>query len=233
MKRSMLLAAVLAVVLAVAAPALAQAGSANGVRGFITSISGSVVLVEENPADESGSAKGAFTVTDGTQILSQQGGEQVPAAFEDLAVGQLVEATYAGPVAESYPTQGNAGSIVILEGPPGGADGETVAATGVLEKPEATSYMYGTHAITDEASGTRYALTSESVNLDAYIDELVTIYGTFVPGYENGLGGGPPLIEVSWVEPAGDPAKETVTATLELAVECQPPAGTGFAGSIG
>src|SRR4051794_8224483 len=37
----------------------------------------------------------------------------------------------------------------------------TIAVTGVIEKPEITSYMYGSHAITDEASGKRYALRSE------------------------------------------------------------------------
>lgn len=31
---------------------------------------------------------------------------------------------------------------------------ESVVATGVLEKPEATTYMYGTHTVSDEASGT-------------------------------------------------------------------------------
>ena len=123
MKRSMLLAAVLAMVLAVAAPALAQAGSAYSVRGFITSISGSVVLVEENPADESGSAKGYFTVAEGTEISRLVGGDALaPAALEDLAVGQPVEATYAGPVAESYPTQGDAASILILGGDGGGEE---------------------------------------------------------------------------------------------------------------
>ncbi len=86
------------------------------------------MLVEEDPADESGSPKGAFTVTDETHILRQQGGEQVPATFDDLRVGQLVEAQYAGPVAESYPSQGTAGSIVILEpleSSPGPAPGST------------------------------------------------------------------------------------------------------------
>ena len=73
------------------------------------------MLVEENPNDERGSAKGAFTITDETEILRQQGDEQVPTTFDDLQVGQLVVATYVGPVAESYPTQGTAGSIVILE----------------------------------------------------------------------------------------------------------------------
>ena len=77
------------------------------------------------------------------------------------------------------------------------------AATGVLEKPEITSYMYGTHAITDEASGTRYALRSEDGRLlDGYVGRRVTVYGTPVSGYENGLEGGPPLLSVTRVEPA-------------------------------
>ena len=78
----------------------------------------------------------------------------------------------------------------------------TVVATGVLEKPEITSYMYGTHAITDEASGTRYALRSKEEGLlDRYTGQRVTVSGTPVPGYESGLEGGPPFIEVNQVEP--------------------------------
>ena len=99
-----------------AAPALAEP-SENSVRGLITEVSRSaeVVLVEEDPSDESGSAKGQFAVTGETEILEQRGGDLAPVSFEDLRVGQMVEATYSGPVAESYPTQGVAGRIVILE----------------------------------------------------------------------------------------------------------------------
>jgi hypothetical protein len=106
--------AALAVVLA--APALAQS-SENSIRGEITEVSRSaeVVLVEEDPSDESGSAKGKFAVDGETEILEQRDGELVPVAFEELRVGQMVEATYSGPVAESYPTQGVAGRIVILD----------------------------------------------------------------------------------------------------------------------
>ena len=92
-------------------------GSGVGVLGTITSISGSAVLVEEDPSAAGSGAKGSFTVTDETEITRQEDGEAVPAAFGDLEVGQMVEATYAGPVAESYPTQGNAASIAILEDP--------------------------------------------------------------------------------------------------------------------
>lgn len=80
--------------------------------------------------------------------------------------------------------------------------GESIVAIGVLEKPEITTYMYGTHAITDEVSGTRYALRSEDVGLlDSYVGQKVSIYGESVPGYENGqVEGGPPLLNVTWVQ---------------------------------
>ncbi len=104
-------------VIVLAAPALAEP-SENSVRGLITEVSRSaeVVLVEEDPSDESGSAKGQFAVSRETEILEQRGGDLAPVSFEDLRVGQMVEATYAGPIAESYPTQGVAGRIVILDG---------------------------------------------------------------------------------------------------------------------
>lgn len=84
----------------------------------------------------------------------------------------------------------------------------TVEVTGVIEEPEITSYMYGSHAITDEASGERYALRSEEEGLLAdSTDRRATVSGTLVPGYENGaVEGGPPLIEVDEVRPAaGNP----------------------------
>ena len=134
--------AMTAMILVFAVPALAQTAAtdqyASGdsvIQGTITEISGSiieentadepVILVEEDPSDWANptgppsvptSQKGFFRVTGETEILDQRGGEQVPATFEDLEVGQLVEATYAGPVAASYPQQGTADSIVILEG---------------------------------------------------------------------------------------------------------------------
>ena len=80
---------------------------------------------------------------------------------------------------------------------------ESVTATGVLQVQGITTYQYGTHAVTDEGSGTFYALSSDIVDLDAYAGQRVTVYGTLVPGYESGqVEGGPPLVEVTWVEPA-------------------------------
>lgn len=134
--------AMTAMMLVVAVPALAQDAATDqyaldetAIQGTITEISGSVVV--ENTADESvilveedhsdwadptgppsvpTPQKGFFRVTDETEILDQRGEEQTPAMFEDLEVGQVVEATYLGPVAASYPQQGTADSIMILEG---------------------------------------------------------------------------------------------------------------------
>ena len=103
--------------LGMASPALAQS-TGSSIRGEITSVSRSaqVVLVEEDPSEESGSAKGEFAVDGETEILEQrEGGDVAPMAFTELRIGQVVEATYSGPVAESYPTRGIAGRIVLLD----------------------------------------------------------------------------------------------------------------------
>lgn len=93
--------------------------------------------------------------------------------------------------------------MVLAAVTPALAQEEGVVATGVIEEAGITTYQYGSHAITDEATGTFYALTSEDVDLSAYTGQRVTIYGTLVPGYESGqVEGGPPLVDVSAVEPA-------------------------------
>ena len=115
MKKFILMVATLTMLLtATAAVALAQEAPVSYV-GYITSVSGDSVLVEEDPASEWGGNKGYFTVTGETELSRLVGGDAVaPATFEELEVGQLVEATYSGPILESYPTQGGASSIVIL-----------------------------------------------------------------------------------------------------------------------
>ncbi len=242
MKKLILLAAMLATVLTGAVPALAQdvaAGqyvSGDGsnappdvfdgvVLGTVTSISGSVVFVEEDPSSDSGS-KGYFTVTDETEITTQEDGESVPATFEDLEVGQPVEAAYDGEYATSDPPQGNARSITILW-----EDGraEEVAATGVIEpladNPDAR------HGMTDEATDQFYALRSDTVDLDAYADsgQRVTVYGTVL---QTLIATEYPVLDVSRVEPADGPG-EAVAVTFELAIEGVPPADATFFGSLG
>jgi hypothetical protein len=119
-KKLILVVATLAVVVMATAPvASAQTVKPLGYVGYITSFSGSSVLVEEDPQDPvlggAGSNKGYFSVNGETEILRLVGGDAVaPAAFEELEVGQLVSATYSGLILESYPPQGGAGSITIL-----------------------------------------------------------------------------------------------------------------------
>ena len=86
------------------------------------------------------------------------------------------------------------------------SDSRTVEVTGVIEKPEATTYMYGSHAVLDEASGERYALRSDDEGLlDDSTGRRTTVSGTLVPGYEHGaIEGGPPLIKVDRVQPAAN-----------------------------
>ena len=162
MKKLILSALMLALALPGASPAYAQGAAAEryvsgdtsnappgdsggGFAGTVTEVSGSVVLVEEDPSAEGSGDKGYFTVTDETEITKQEDGEVVPAAFEDLAVGQIVEATYAGPVMESYPPQGDAGSIAILEetGPPPGRSAALSFELAVECEPPAGATFFG------------------------------------------------------------------------------------------
>ncbi len=88
------------------------------------------------------------------------------------------------------------------------SESESIEVTGVIEEPEITTYMYGSHAVVDEASGERYALRSEDEGLlSDSKGRRATVSGTLVPGYEKGaVEGGPPLIEVDEVRPAaGNP----------------------------
>ena len=111
-------------------------------------------------------------------------------------------------------------------------EGKEVTLTGVVEKPEGTTYQYGTHGISDWDSG-YYALRSDTVDLDAYVGQKVNVYGTLVPGYENAqVEGGPPLVEVTRVEPTEEPGTESVTLSFELAVQGQPPTETDFFGYV-
>src|SRR5215210_4133073 len=67
---------------------------------------------------------------------------------------------------------------------------------GLLKKQGITTYMYGTHTITNE--GKTYALNSTTINLDTLIDKTVTVKGNKINGYP--VDGGPELIDVKEVE---------------------------------
>jgi hypothetical protein len=75
------------------------------------------VLVEENPSQPSGSAKIVFTVKNTTELLRRQGGADQRIGFNELRLGQTVQAWSTGPVAESYPAQAQAATILVISGP--------------------------------------------------------------------------------------------------------------------
>ena len=72
---------------------------------------------------------------------------------------------------------------------------------GRLEKAEDTPY--GTHVLIENI-GTRFALTSESVDLGEHEGKMVRVSGDFVEGYptREEPGEGPPLVNVSEVSPS-------------------------------
>ncbi|MFD2518201.1 hypothetical protein [Salinimicrobium flavum] len=64
--------------------------------------------------------------------------------------------------------------------------------TGTIEQQGITSYQYGTHTLTNEE--TFYALKSETVNLDDYLDREVTVVAEKIEGYP--VDGGPDYLLV-------------------------------------
>ncbi|MDC3286010.1 hypothetical protein OAU94_06165 [Flavobacteriaceae bacterium] len=69
---------------------------------------------------------------------------------------------------------------------------ESIEITGTIQKPESTTYQYGTHTI----SG--YALRSSSITLDDYINQNVTVVGYKIDGYP--VDGGPDYFEVEEIK---------------------------------
>ena len=70
------------------------------------------ILVEAVPNDLSGSAKALVTVDRSTRIFHANA--NVTAKVEDLLPGATVSVWFDGPVAESYPVQGRAGTLLIM-----------------------------------------------------------------------------------------------------------------------
>lgn len=101
-------------------------GRAADIRGYISSIwvisadpplGGNLgsVLIEGEAEDDTSVDKASVTVTRETRIYGETGGSRSEMKFEDLAVGQSVEAVFTGLVMESYPVQATASEITVLE----------------------------------------------------------------------------------------------------------------------
>ncbi len=76
--------------------------------------------------------------------------------------------------------------------------GEEVAIKGILQKPEFSVYMYGTHVLVGEDGKVLYALRSDTVDLDLYVGEPVLIEGIKI---HSGLDFGPPYLNVKSLTP--------------------------------
>jgi hypothetical protein len=61
-----------------------------------------------------------------------------------------------------------------------------------------TTYLYGTHRLVNESGKTIFALKSDTIGLDNYIDKKVTITGDLVPGYP--VDGGPEYLQVKSIQ---------------------------------
>lgn len=67
-----------------------------------------------------------------------------------------------------------------------------IKVTGTIQEQGITSYQYGSHVIS--STDTTFALKSEKVDLNNYIDKKVTVFGKKVEGYP--VDGGPEFLKV-------------------------------------
>ncbi|HZL06285.1 MAG TPA: DUF3221 domain-containing protein [Coriobacteriia bacterium] len=114
---TMLLLALVAV--AGCAPLAPPSGDPS-IRGVITTITsgdGSLgsILVEETTPQGLSFDKASLTVTKDSKLIRAVNAAYERIAFADLRSGTLVEVWTTGPVAESYPVQAAAGTLVVLE----------------------------------------------------------------------------------------------------------------------
>jgi len=73
-----------------------------------------------------------------------------------------------------------------------------ITATGFLKKQGITTYMYGTHVLLDDNGWTLYALRSNAIDLNKYINLKVTVRGSLIDGYP--LDFGPNYLNVKSME---------------------------------
>ena len=91
--------------------------------------------------------------------------------------------------------------VIVLPIASFGADSSKpgeVTATGFIKKQGIMTYMYGTHALLDGNGRTLYALRSDNIDLNRYINRKVTIRGYLVNGYP--IDSGPNFLDVISIE---------------------------------
>lgn len=241
---------VAAVTLSLAVPALAQSGGEETTQPVPVTLDFELTVEGRPPADATFFGQVGSGMRDVREQLTDPDGDGVYTGSVEYVPGERDGVTILQGNGIRYSANGSASpgapetvirdfgrtaiegdrtfSATASFGDEGAASGGPISATGIVEKPQMTTYMYGTHAITDEDSGTPYALSSEDVDLDAYVGQEVTIYGAPVPGYEGGeIEGGPALLEVGEVEPVAGTSGEA-SVVFELSIEGEVPENYSF-----
>jgi len=73
-----------------------------------------------------------------------------------------------------------------------------ITSSGTIKKQGITTYMYGTHVLLDDKGRIVYALRSDNIDLNKYIDRKVTVKGYLVDGYP--IDFGPNYLNVKFIE---------------------------------
>lgn len=73
-----------------------------------------------------------------------------------------------------------------------------VESVGIIKEQGITTYIYGTHVLLNDNKHTLYALKSDNINLDKYIDKKVTVKGDLIKGYP--VDGGPDYLNVKMLK---------------------------------
>jgi hypothetical protein len=71
------------------------------------------MLVEQIPTRSAGYPIAWIAVNGGTDVVQRAGGTVSRGSPQELAVGMRVQVWFTGPVAESYPVQATAGTVLI------------------------------------------------------------------------------------------------------------------------
>lgn len=110
----------LAIMLTLGACAPTLPATDPSIRGTITSVTpasdGGSLLVEAPDTPEFEYDRASVRVTGSTVLLRLGEGDMTERiGFGDLAAGQTVDVWFEGPVAESYPVQASAGTLLVRE----------------------------------------------------------------------------------------------------------------------
>jgi hypothetical protein len=100
-------------------------GKEADIRGSITSINKAAedsigdikgsILIEGDIEKDTSLDKALVTITRATRIFESKNGKFIKSSFDSLKPNQSVQVLFTGPVMTSYPVQGTAKEVVILE----------------------------------------------------------------------------------------------------------------------